>query len=108
MQQYWQRPDGNTATRESMMMALADLEYIMVKATYSRDTYETSIRDVSMDIAEPRNTGQDRAYTVEQCNCPRGYIGTSCEVAWMECFEFIVNINILLIQLSLWLHRIFL
>lgn len=33
-----------------------------------------------MDIAEDRVTGQGRASTVEQCQCPRGYKGLSCEV----------------------------
>lgn len=32
-----------------------------------------------MDIAEERNSGQTRAYAVEQCSCPRGYKGLSCE-----------------------------
>ena len=39
-----------------------------------------SIRDVSLDIAERRNTGGERALAVEQCSCPRGYRGLSCEV----------------------------
>jgi hypothetical protein len=32
-----------------------------------------------MDIAEERNTGQTRAFAVEQCTYPRGYKGLSCE-----------------------------
>jgi len=39
-----------------------------------------SLRDVIMDIAEDRDTRQDRAYAVEQCACPQGYKGLSCEV----------------------------
>ena len=38
-----------------------------------------SLQDVSLDVAENRQTGQERAYPVEQCNCPRGYRGLSCE-----------------------------
>lgn len=34
---------------------------------------------ISLDIAEERNTGQTRALSVEQCNCPPGYTGLSCE-----------------------------
>ena len=30
--------DGNRATREHMLMALADLEYIVIKATYTAET----------------------------------------------------------------------
>ena len=38
-----------------------------------------SLRDVTLDIAEDRNTRQDRANPVEQCVCPVGYRGLSCE-----------------------------
>ena len=34
---------------------------------------------MSLDIAEERNTGQTRAYAVEQCSSLRGYTGVSCE-----------------------------
>ena len=39
-----------------------------------------SIKDVSMDIAVKRDTGQGRAVFVEECNCPREFQGLSCEV----------------------------
>lgn len=32
-----------------------------------------------LDGAEERPTGQSRAYEVEECRCPPGYRGTSCE-----------------------------
>jgi Laminin EGF domain len=38
-----------------------------------------SLISVSMDIAEDRNTGQSRAYAVEECACPQGYRGLSCQ-----------------------------
>ena len=34
-----------------------------------------------MDVAEDRQTGRGRALAVEQCNCPRGYKGLSCQVS---------------------------
>lgn len=39
------------------------------------------LSDVSLDVAENRVTGLDRAFAVEQCNCPPGYRGLSCEVS---------------------------
>ncbi|KAL5013502.1 hypothetical protein ScPMuIL_007772 [Solemya velum] len=60
-------------------MALADLDSILIRATFSATTDESSIRDVTLDVAEDRRTGQDRALAVEQCACPRGYSGLSCE-----------------------------
>jgi hypothetical protein len=38
-----------------------------------------SLIQVSLDIAEERNTGQARALAVEQCQCPVGHHGLSCE-----------------------------
>lgn len=34
---------------------------------------------VSLDIGNERNTGLERALSVEKCNCPDGYKGLSCE-----------------------------
>nr|KAG5704759.1 hypothetical protein BaRGS_005215 [Batillaria attramentaria] len=71
---------GDSVWREHLLMALADLDFILIRATYTRDTAEAGLSDVSLDIAENRRTGQDRAVAVEQCNCPAGYRGLSCEI----------------------------
>lgn len=39
----------------------------------------SSLQNVTMDVAEDRNTGQNLANEVEECKCPVGYRGTSCE-----------------------------
>ncbi|XP_048238836.1 basement membrane-specific heparan sulfate proteoglycan core protein-like isoform X2 [Haliotis rufescens] len=78
-EQQWYRLDGEQAMREFLLMALADLDYILIRGTYSESTDEAAISDISLDIAESRQTRQDRAYAVEQCSCPRGYKGLSCE-----------------------------
>ena len=83
MQSSFTRPDQVPATREHLLMALADLEYILIRATYHTDTQESDLRDVSLDIAVPQDTQQSIAYEVEQCRCPQGYIGLSCEVGWL-------------------------
>uniref|UniRef100_A0A0B7ATX1 Basement membrane-specific heparan sulfate proteoglycan core protein n=1 Tax=Arion vulgaris TaxID=1028688 RepID=A0A0B7ATX1_9EUPU len=75
----WYRLDEVPATREHFMMVLADLKFILIRATHSRDTEESAISGITLDIAESRDAGQERAYTVEQCACPRGYKGLSCE-----------------------------
>lgn len=36
---------------------------------------------ISMDVAVPENTGQGSAGEVEQCTCPPGYRGPSCQVS---------------------------
>ena len=79
----WERLDrpGTPASREYMMMALAGLDNILVKAAHSERTSTAGISDVSLDTGNERNprTGRGRASAVEQCQCPPGYKGLSCE-----------------------------
>uniref|UniRef100_A0A8C8S4U5 Basement membrane-specific heparan sulfate proteoglycan core protein n=1 Tax=Pelusios castaneus TaxID=367368 RepID=A0A8C8S4U5_9SAUR len=77
--QYWKRPDGQHATREHLMMALADLDEILVRATYSTDMVSASIAGVSMETAVPTYSSLPRALEVEECRCPPGYQGLSCQ-----------------------------
>lgn len=39
-----------------------------------------SISNIQMDIAVPHSTGNERALEVEECACPQGYTGPSCQV----------------------------
>lgn len=76
----WQRSDGNTVNREHLLMALADVSDIFIKATYTTMTEEAALSHVSLDIATEQNTGSyQRAVEVEQCTCPLGHQGLSCE-----------------------------
>ncbi|XP_052547641.1 basement membrane-specific heparan sulfate proteoglycan core protein isoform X4 [Tympanuchus pallidicinctus] len=76
---HWQRPDGRPATREHLMMALADLDEILVRATYASSTAWAAIAAVSMDVAAPPRPGLPPAPEVEECRCPPGYRGLSCQ-----------------------------
>ncbi|XP_069467045.1 basement membrane-specific heparan sulfate proteoglycan core protein isoform X3 [Ambystoma mexicanum] len=78
-EQYWKRPDGQQATREHLMMVLADLDEILIRATYSSDMISASITGVSMEVAVPSHTSLPRAVEVEECRCPPGYSGLSCQ-----------------------------
>ncbi|XP_059622285.1 basement membrane-specific heparan sulfate proteoglycan core protein isoform X2 [Phlebotomus argentipes] len=80
IEQHWQRSDGKEVNREHLLMALADVSYIFIKATYTTTTDEAALSQVSLDIAVPKSvqTG-GRAYEVEMCQCPQGYTGLSCE-----------------------------
>ncbi|XP_076378245.1 terribly reduced optic lobes isoform X1 [Megalopta genalis] len=79
LEQYWQRTDGTEADREHLLMALADVRAIRFKATYTTHTDEAALSLVSLDTAEKHNTGKSRAVEVEECSCPEGYKGLSCE-----------------------------
>lgn len=39
-----------------------------------------SLSDLKMDVAVPHSTGRERALDVEECACPQGYRGPSCQV----------------------------
>ncbi|XP_029911416.1 basement membrane-specific heparan sulfate proteoglycan core protein isoform X2 [Myripristis murdjan] len=75
----WRRPDGMPATREHLMMVLADLDDILIRASYSSEMRSSSISDVSMEVAVPNYSGLAQALEVEQCRCPPGYQGLSCQ-----------------------------
>uniref|UniRef100_A0A452GNZ3 Basement membrane-specific heparan sulfate proteoglycan core protein n=1 Tax=Gopherus agassizii TaxID=38772 RepID=A0A452GNZ3_9SAUR len=77
--QYWKRPDGQHATREHLMMALADLDEILIRATYSTDMVSASIAGISMETAMPTYSSLPLALEVEECHCPPGYQGLSCQ-----------------------------
>ncbi|KAF3861175.1 hypothetical protein F7725_001430 [Dissostichus mawsoni] len=75
----WRRADGQPCTREHLLMALADVSVFMIRASYSDLMAESSISDIKMDVAVPHSTGNERALEVEECSCPQGYTGPSCQ-----------------------------
>ncbi|XP_037811627.1 basement membrane-specific heparan sulfate proteoglycan core protein-like isoform X4 [Lucilia sericata] len=75
----WYRSDGQPVNRQHLLMALSKIEAIYIKATYTTSTKDGSLTQVVMDIATPTNLGTARAVEVEECRCPEGYIGLSCE-----------------------------
>uniref|UniRef100_A0A182NMJ9 Basement membrane-specific heparan sulfate proteoglycan core protein n=1 Tax=Anopheles dirus TaxID=7168 RepID=A0A182NMJ9_9DIPT len=77
----WQNyEDGNTVNREYLLTALANVSDIFIKATYNTVSNEAGLSHVSLDIARDTPYGGGvRAWPVEQCQCPTGHIGLSCE-----------------------------
>nr|XP_039257196.1 laminin subunit alpha-1-like isoform X3 [Styela clava] len=74
---------GRSATKDQILQALSDVKRLLIRASYNRNgNAEFRIRDVSMDVAAPDGEGE-RVTSVEQCHCPPGYDGTSCE----DCAE---------------------
>ena len=78
----WVSMRGNVkipATREDFLRVLSSIEAILVRATVCRDMERTSISRVNMDIAVGQQTGGPPAVGAEECRCPPGYSGLSCE-----------------------------
>lgn len=62
-------------------MALADLDELLVRATFSSMPRAASISSVSLEVAQPGPSEGPRAMEVEECRCPPGYVGLSCQVS---------------------------
>lgn len=41
LQQAWQRPDGQPATREHLLMALAGIDVLLIQASYTQHPAES-------------------------------------------------------------------
>lgn len=73
-------------TRSDFLSAISNIQSILIRATVREYTSSSSISDVELDVAVPQNTGQGVIDGLEQCRCPVGYRGTSCEVNCPHCF----------------------
>lgn len=75
-------PDSREpARREDLMMVLQSIEYFLIRASYvDANVLDTTITNIQMDTASEQNYNQGQAVLVEECRCPPGYIGLSCDV----------------------------
>ena len=83
---YWVTSTGNPVERDKLMMVLNNLEYVNVKGSYGPDsgaeaTSYAQLTQVEMESSEETNEAvDDPALSIEQCQCPEGYTGMSCEL----------------------------
>ena len=61
--------------------------FSLFRAQYTSYPVDVSITNVQIETALPYDSGMGLANFVEQCICPKGYTGLSCEVSiiniWM-------------------------
>uniref|UniRef100_A0AAY4A3J5 Laminin, alpha 1 n=1 Tax=Denticeps clupeoides TaxID=299321 RepID=A0AAY4A3J5_9TELE len=71
---------GRHIQKDELMMVLADVAGLRIRS-YLNTSAEGALRlsTVSLDVANPDSTTHLQAKAVEQCECPWGYSGTSCE-----------------------------
>lgn len=66
-ERYWRRADNTPSTREHFLMALSDVQAILIKASFTTGTQQSRISQVSMDVASERAPpGSRRAVEVEE------------------------------------------
>ena len=79
-EQHWEHLGGQRVNREHLLMALSDISSILIKATYTTTSIEAGLSFASLDIANEHRSGSYvRANEVEDCSCPKGHQGLSCE-----------------------------
>uniref|UniRef100_A0A4Y0BED1 TEP1-F n=1 Tax=Anopheles funestus TaxID=62324 RepID=A0A4Y0BED1_ANOFN len=76
----WQHMDDTQATREDIMMVLSNIELFLIRMQYA-DKLPSAMKlmNVMMDSAAHDDRGLGSASLVEECSCPPGYRGLSCE-----------------------------
>jgi hypothetical protein len=71
------------ATREDILFVLANVDKILLRATFAGENMRsTTLRTVTLEqaaLTTPRPT--DFTLQIEDCACPIGYTGHSCEVS---------------------------
>ncbi len=70
---------GNMASRSDILEVLRDLEAILIRASFTDEMEATFLKQVSLDDAVRQNTPFGIVMEVEECRCPPGYEGLSCE-----------------------------
>lgn len=82
-------PQGNfrhtethsAVSREELMMVLAGLRQLQIRALFSKLSRAVALRGVALEVAGPMGGGP-LASSVELCMCPANYLGDSCQVRW--------------------------
>ncbi|CAL8279923.1 unnamed protein product [Lota lota] len=76
---FWRHALTNRpVSREELMMVLADVEGLRIRALYFTQSQRLSLGEVGLEKASDRGPGGP-ARSVEQCTCPPEYAGDSCQ-----------------------------
>ncbi|XP_035271308.1 laminin subunit alpha-1 [Anguilla anguilla] len=71
---------GREVDRDELMTILANVGRLLVRAHFNTSSEgPLRLKIVSLDMADPNAATPKHALGVEQCECPWGYSGTSCE-----------------------------
>ncbi|XP_066240429.1 laminin subunit alpha-5 isoform X1 [Saccopteryx leptura] len=68
----------SAVSREELMMVLAGLQQLQIRAPFSKISSAISLRRVALEVASEMGRGPP-ASNVELCMCPANYLGDSCQ-----------------------------
>uniref|UniRef100_A0A7M4ET92 Laminin subunit alpha-1 n=1 Tax=Crocodylus porosus TaxID=8502 RepID=A0A7M4ET92_CROPO len=79
---YFNSVSDQPVSHSDFMSVLSNVEYVLIKASYGQGLQQSRIANISMEIGmkvEDIHLGIERAHLIEQCECPPGYAGFSCQ-----------------------------
>lgn len=69
---------GEYVTRSQFLAVLSNIESVMLRGSFHTDQAESILIRASLEFSKA-NKNELRSNLVEQCTCPQGYTGLSCE-----------------------------
>ncbi|XP_041356954.1 laminin subunit alpha-2-like isoform X2 [Gigantopelta aegis] len=66
-------------SKKQFMMVLQNINRLLIRASYHTAQDSVFLKDVSLEMASPLSLSNITMLTVEQCQCPDGFAGLSCE-----------------------------
>ncbi|XP_077787120.1 basement membrane-specific heparan sulfate proteoglycan core protein-like isoform X2 [Podarcis muralis] len=78
-EEHWEKESGASVSREELLLTLQNLEAVMIQTVYDNRMASVGLSDIVMDTTTTEVTGLGLAHGVEECRCPAGYAGLSCE-----------------------------
>ncbi|XP_006108997.3 basement membrane-specific heparan sulfate proteoglycan core protein-like, partial [Myotis lucifugus] len=78
-EEHWVHESGQPVQRAEMMQVLQSLEAVLIQTVYNAKMASVGLSDIAMDTTVTYATSHGRAHSVEECRCPVGYSGLSCE-----------------------------
>ncbi|MEQ2171926.1 hypothetical protein GOODEAATRI_015652, partial [Goodea atripinnis] len=79
---HWLHSNGLPASREELMITLADLDSIYIRTIYDNHMVSVALSHIVMDTTTVDFSTLGHAKDVEECKCPPGYTGLSCEMCF--------------------------
>merc|ERR1719354_611702 len=77
---YWVTPSGNQISRNQLMVRLNNMQRVFIRGSYASDgSQQTRLENVNLEFADEGTDGTS-VLTVEECVCPDGYTGSSCQL----------------------------